>query len=265
MIVKSALIISTYNWPEALSIVLQSVVEQTLLTDEVLIADDGSDEQTRDVIERFKKRIDVPVTHVWHEDSGFRKGKILNKAIASTDADYIIEVDGDCILQKDFIKDHLGFIKKGVFLYGSRVNIQKEYLPVLFKEQRISFNILSKGIKKRTRAIRIPILGYLFTSRSKLSKKVRGCNISFWRKDIIKVNGYNESIEGWGREDSELIVRMLNSGCVGRRLRYRGIVYHIWHHEKSRDKVKENDKIQRLSQEKDLIWCENGIDKYLNN
>ncbi|GAA4277855.1 glycosyltransferase family 2 protein [Aquimarina mytili] len=265
MKVKTALIISTYNWPEALELVLKSVANQSIMTNEVLIADDGSRDETKLIIEKFREQVSIPLNHVWHEDLGFRKGKVLNKAIASTNADYIIEVDGDCIMHRDFIKDHLDFIKKDVFLYGSRVNIQKDYLPVLFKKQKISFNFLSKGIKKRTRALRIPIFGYLFTPKSKLSKKIRGCNISFWREDVIKVNGYNESIEGWGREDSELIVRMLNNGCVGRRLRYRGIVYHIWHSEKSRDKVQENDRIQQLSKEKALIWCEDGIDKYLNN
>lgn len=261
--IKSALIISTYNWPEALSLVLQSVMNQSVLPDEVLVADDGSDEPTKEVIERFEKQFSVPLKHIWHKDLGFRKGKILNKAIASTDADYIIEIDGDCILQKHCVRDHLDFMTKGTFLYGSRVNIQEYYLPKLFEKQQVNFYPFSKGIKKRTRALRIPLLGHLFTSTSKLSKKIRGCNVSFWREDVVKVNGYNESIEGWGREDSELIVRMLNNGCVGRRLRYRGIVYHIWHKEKSRDKVEENDEIQRLSQEKSLVWCEDGIDKYL--
>ena len=265
MKVKSALIISTYNWPEALELVLKSVIGQSLMPNEVLIADDGSGEKTKEVIEKFTKQINIPVKHIWHEDKGFRKGKILNKAIANTNADYLIEVDGDCIMQKNFVKDHLQLATKGVFLYGARVNIQKEYLTELFKRQKIFFNPFSKGIKKRTRALRIPFFSYFFTSKPKLSKKIRGCNISFWREDIIKINGYNESIEGWGREDSELIVRLLNIGCLGRRLRYRGIVYHIWHLEKSRDKVQENNEIQKFSQEKSLKRCEDGIDKYLNN
>nr|WP_082422581.1 glycosyltransferase family 2 protein [Aquimarina longa] len=262
---KSALIISTYKWPEALSLVLKSVVNQSVTPDEVLIADDGSGKQTTEVIEGFKRQIAIPVKHIWHEDEGFRKGKILNKAIASTDADYLIEVDGDCILQKDFIKDHLKLASKGVFLYGSRVNIQKEYVAELFKKQKLSFTPFSKGIKKRTRALRLPFLSLFFKPNTKLSKKIRGCNISFWREDIININGYNESIEGWGKEDSELIVRMLNKGCSGRRLRYCGIVYHIWHHEKSRSKEEENNEIQKLSQEKKLVWCTDGIDKYLAN
>lgn len=264
MEIKSALIISTYRWPEALALVLKSVARQSVLPDEILIADDGSGNDTKKVIEEFAEQINIPVQHLWHEDQGFRKGKILNKAIASTNADYLIEVDGDCIMQKDFVKDHLEFARKGEFLYGSRVNIQEHYLSELFKKQKTSFHLFSKGIKKRTRTLRIPVLSYFFRSNPKLSKKIRGCNISFWREDIIKVNGYNESIEGWGREDSELIVRVLNNGSVGRRLRYRGIVYHIWHKEKSRDKLEENNEIQRLSAEKKLVWCQDGIDKYLS-
>ncbi len=264
MEIKSALIISTYKWPEALALVLKSVTRQSVLPNEILIADDGSGNDTKKVIEEFAQQINIPVLHVWHEDKGFRKGKILNKAIAKTNADYLIEVDGDCIMQKDFIKDHLEFAKKGEFLYGSRVNIQQHYLPELFKKQKTSFHLFSKGIKKRTRTLRIPLLSYLYGPNPKLSKKIRGCNISFWRENIIKVNGYNESIEGWGREDSELIVRVLNNGCVGRRLRYRGIVYHIWHKEKSRDKLEENNEIQKLSAEKKMVWCMDGIDKYLS-
>ncbi len=263
MKIKSALVISTYNWPEALSLVLKSVVNQSVKPDQVLIADDGSGEKTKAVIEQYKNQIGVPLEHIWHEDKGFRKGKVLNKAIAHTYADYIIEVDGDCIMHRDFVKDHLSRAKKGVFLYGSRVNIQKDYLETLFRKQKIHFNLFSKGIKKRTRALRIPLFGHFFKSSPILSNKVRGCNISFWKEDVVKVNGYNESIEGWGREDSELIVRILNNGGVGRRLRYQGIVYHIWHQEKSRSRLEENDEIQKLAQQKNLVWCEDGIDKYL--
>ena len=263
MKIRSALIISTYKWPEALSLVLKSVVNQSVLPDEILIADDGSGEATKKVVDQFKDQIQVPVKHIWHEDLGFRKGKILNKAIASAEADYLIEVDGDCIMQRNFIEDHLAFAKKGMFLYGSRVNIQQSFLKELFQKQKIGFHLFSKGIKKRTRALRIPMLSHFFTSNTQLSKKIRGCNISFWKEDIIKVNGYNESIEGWGREDSELIVRVLNNGAEGRRLRYRGIVFHIWHQEKSRDKLEENNEIQKLSQENKMTWCKDGIDKYL--
>ncbi len=263
MKIKVSLIISTYNWSEALRLVLKSVAIQTVLPEEILIADDGSDYTTKVVIEEFKNQLNIPVKHIWQKDLGFRKAKILNKAIASAKGDYIITVDGDCILHKEFVGDHLRFSMKKTFLFGSRVNIQEHYLPILFEKSKITFNFWSKGIKKRTRALRCPLWSHLFGIKTSISKKVRGCNISFWKADIIKVNGYDESIEGWGREDSELFIRVLNSGCRSRRLRYRGIVYHIWHNEKSKNRVSINNQVQELTISKCKVWCENGIDQYL--
>ncbi|WP_010520979.1 glycosyltransferase family 2 protein [Aquimarina agarivorans] len=258
---KTALLISTYNWPEALNLVLKSVLNQSVFPDEILIADDGSSKKTRELIEDFRNLSLLNVKHVWQEDKGFRKSKILNKAITATKVDYIIEVDGDCILHKDFIKDHKRLALPGHFLFGSRVNIQQFYLIELFKKSKINFNFFSKGIKKRARAIRIPFLANLFKGNDQLSKKLRGCNLSFFRSDFIKVNGYNEDFEGWGKEDSELAIRLLNSGCLGKRIKYSGIVFHIWHKEKPRNKLKENENLQKLIATQKSTFCDNGIYK----
>jgi len=239
---KTTLLISTYNWPEALNLVLKSAFKQTVLPDEIIIADDGSSESTKEVINCYKKQNTIPLKHIWHEDNGFRKASILNKAIANSNSDYIIEVDGDCIMNKHFISDHISLSRENHFLFGSRVNIQKKRLISLFKSNNINFNSFSFGIKKRTRALRIPFLSSLYKSSNLLSKKLRGCNMSFFRKDFMAVNGYNEDFEGWGKEDSELAIRLLNNGCLGKRIRYKGIVYHIWHSEESKDNLKINQR-----------------------
>jgi len=260
---KSSLLISTYNWPEALELVFKSVENQSVMPNEILIADDGSSHSTKTVIETFKNRMKVPVKHFWHEDEGFRKAIILNKAIAGSNVDYIIQVDGDCILHKDFIKDHIKSSKKGLYLYGSRVSIRNDFLNKLFSEKVILFNIFSKGIKKRTRTLRIPFLSKFYKTHVAISSKFRGCNVSFWKKDIIAVNGYNENFIGWGREDSELILRMINNGVKGKRLRYKGIIYHIWHEIKSKTNLEKNDLMQDKTIKEKIVFCENGIDKYL--
>lgn len=115
-----SLIISTYNFPKALDICLQSVLQQSVLPDEVLIADDGSREETKKVVEKFQKQLPVPMIHVWHEDNGFRLTVIRNKAIAKASKDYIIQIDGDIILNRHFIKDHKRFARKNSFVSGSR-------------------------------------------------------------------------------------------------------------------------------------------------
>lgn len=260
---KTALLVSTYNWPEALALFLKSVEEQSEAPDELLIADDGSTQETTKLIDEFKMRTTLHVIHVWHEDDGFKRSEILNKTVAKSTSDYIIQTDGDCIIHKDFIKDHKAFAKKGLYLYGSRVNIQEAHLGTLFSERQTNFSVFSKGIKKRTRALHIPMLSSLYGEKKELSKKLRGCNVSFWRSDFIAVNGYNEDMTGWGREDSELIIRMMNNGITGRRLRYRGIVYHIYHQTSSKSKLNINETIQQRAIDEGLTRCDNGIDKYL--
>lgn len=259
---KTSLLISTYNWPAALELVLHSVVRQSILPTEILVADDGSGSETKILIEKFCSGYGMNIRHFWHEDKGFRKAAILNKAIAEAKGEYIIQIDGDCILHRDFVKDHLVSLQKNTFLYGSRVNIQKGFLPKVIDQKKIDFKFWDKGIKKRTRTLRIPILATLYKANKGLSKKVRGCNISYWRKDIIAVNGYNEAFVGWGREDSEVIVRMMNNGILGKRLRYRGIVYHIWHRIKDKSNLKQNAHLEDTAKSTQTTWCKNGIDKY---
>jgi len=262
---SNTLIISTYNWPEALELVLLSVVNQSQLPDEIIIADDGSTGATKTVIENYQKIVKVPIHQVWHEDNGFRKSHILNKAIAKAQGEYIIQVDGDCIMHSNFVKDHLAFAKENSYLFGSRVNIQKAHLPTLFKSKQIKFHPFSKGIKKRTRAIHSKILSSLYKEKTDFSKKFRGCNTSYFKSDFIAVNGYEETITGWGREDSELMLRMHNKGVKAKRLRYRGIVFHIWHKEKSKDRVGINDSIEQKTISNKIDWAKSGVDKYLEH
>lgn len=260
---SNTLIIATYNWPEALELVLLSLKKQTVLPDEIIIADDGSTLETKDLIDCFRSELSVPLHHEWQEDNGFRKAHILNKAIAKASGDYIIQVDGDCIMHPEFVKDHLEFVTPKTYLFGSRVNIQKPYLQTLFSKKRVQFNVFSQGIKKRTRALHIPLLSLLYKESETFSSKFRGCNTSYYKSDFIAVNGYNEDITGWGREDSELALRFHNLGLKARRLRYRGIVFHIYHHEKSKNSLETNDKIEQQTITKKLTWTNNGVDKYL--
>lgn len=259
----AALLISTYNWPEALDLVLKSVQTQSVMPDEIVIADDGSSAATQKLIEKYKDA-GLPIKHFWQEDQGFRKSRILNKAIASLESDYIIQVDGDCILHQNFVEDHTRNAEKGNFLFGSRVNIKQSALEKVLPKRKVRFSFFSDKISKRTRNLRVPFLSTFYKETDTLSKKVRGCNISYWRSDFIAVNGYNEEMTGWGKEDSEMVVRLLNNGVNGRRLRYAGIVYHIWHLEKSREREVINTGIQAEAIKNKLTRCDMGVEKYLS-
>lgn len=258
-----SLIASTYNWPEALELLLLSVLNQTVLPNEVIIADDGSREETKELIAHFQKKFPIPLIHVWQEDEGFLLSTIRNKAIAISNYNYIIQIDGDIIMNKHFIEDHLRFVQKQHYLFGSRVNIQEKLLPELFSKKIIDFNPISNGIKKRGRTIRIPFLMNFAKSKDKRSRKLRGCNMSFWKDDFIKINGYNESIMGWGMEDSEMIQRLHNIGIKGKRLKFSGVAYHVYHKEQSKKQTDINNEIERQTIEKKLTFIEKGINQYL--
>lgn len=260
---KTALLISTYNWPQALELIFKSIHEQTEFPDEVLIADDGSTEETKSLIECFTKKSTFKVQHVWHEDNGFRKSIVLNKAVALTTCDYIIQIDGDCILHPKFIADHKKNAKIGLYLYGTRATLTKTALPRIFNEHQTKFNFFSKDLKKRTRTIHSSILSKLYKPHNEFSDNFRGCNVSFWRQDFIDINGYNEAFEGWGREDSDLVIRLGNKGLLAKRLRYVGIVYHIYHQENSKNRLLINDGIQKKSIEERIVRIEKGISQYL--
>ncbi|MDY8134011.1 glycosyltransferase family 2 protein [Aquimarina sp. 2201CG5-10] len=260
---KCSLVTPTYNWPEALELLLLSIKNQSHLPDEVLIADDGSKEDTALLIKKMQKDFPVPLHHIWHEDNKNQKPAIMNKAIAKAQYDYIVEIDGDIIMHKDFVKDHLSIAEKGVFLYGSRVNVQEDHLETLFKNKQIHFNFFSKGIKKRGRTLRIPFLANRYKKEDHRSSKLRGCNMSFWREDFIKVNGFNESLTGWGIDDSEMIQRLINIGIKGKRLKFKGIVYHIYHREQDKSHIEVNEIIEKETTEKKVTYIEKGVDQYL--
>ena len=263
MSITCSLVTPTYNWPEALELLLLSVKRQSVLPDEVIIADDGSTTETLEIIKKYQKDFPVPLIHVWHKDNGNQKPAIMNKAIAKAQYDYILEIDGDIILHKDFVRDHLSMAETDTYLFGSRVNIQQDHLEELFKNKQVHFNYFSKGIKKRNRTLRIPFIANRAKKETKRSSKLRGCNMSFWRADFIAVNGFNEELVGWGIDDSELIQRMINNGVLGKRIKHKGIVYHIYHKEQDKSQVHLNLEIEKQMESSGVTYAHKGVDQYL--
>ena len=258
-----SLIAPTYNWTDALELLLISVLRQTVLPNEVIIADDGSRDETKKMIEKFQEKFPIPLVHVWHEDNKNQKPKIMNKAIAASKNEYIIEIDGDIIMNRNFIEDHLKFAEKGMYLFGSRVNIQEKKLSKIFRNKKVSFNFFSIGIKKRFRTLHLPLLMKFAKIVDRRSSKLRGCNMSFWKEDFIKVNGFNEDLQGWGLDDSELIERFHNINLRGKRLKFAGIAYHIYHKEQDKSLTDINGAIERKTVDERLKFITNGVNQYL--
>ena len=258
-----SLVAPTYNWTDALELLLISVLRQTVLPDEVIIADDGSRDDTKIMIEEFQAKFPIPLVHVWHKDNKNQKPKIMNKAVAASRCDYIVEIDGDIIMHKKFIEDHLTFAEKGMYLFGSRVNIQEKKISKIFRNKKVSFNFFSSGIKKRFRTLHLPLFMKFAKIVDKRSSKLRGCNMSFWKEDFITVNGFNEDLQGWGLDDSELIERFHNINLRGKRLKFAGIAYHIYHKEQDKSLTDINGAIERKTVDDRLKFITNGVNQYL--
>ncbi|WP_153798161.1 glycosyltransferase family 2 protein [Foetidibacter luteolus] len=258
-----ALVIATYNWPEALRLVLESVLTQTVLPDEVIIADDGSTIATTGLVDSYRKKFPVPLKHFWHEDEGFRKTIILNQAIAGTKCDYIVQVDGDIVLHRNFIKDHLNAAERGYYIRGSRVMIdERRSNEELLIGRMKKASAFSAGIKNRINALRIPFLSPLLIKKSKRSDNVSGCNCAFWREDFVKVNGYNNEINGWGHEDIELAARFINAGLLQKKIKMMAVCYHLHHSFVDRQRESFNYTIYKRTLNQGIRYCSKGYHSY---
>jgi GT2 family glycosyltransferase len=265
--IKTSLIVTTYNWPEALELVLSSLKHQSILPNEVIIADDGSSSETHDVIKRFSENSTLDVIHSWQEDSGFRLAMSRNKAIAKARYEYIIMVDGDMILHPNFIEDHIHFAQKNSFVQGVRAKISAEGAIEVLNQKSFIFQTFDSRLKSKRYSLRNKLACFLFSGKRyfKKLKMLLGCNMAFFREDFLSVNGFNEDFVGWGREDSEFGARLINSGIVRRDLRFAANAYHIHHEGNSRALLEKNHNIYLETINKKLKRCLNGVDKYLTN
>lgn len=248
---KTSLIIATYNWPEALELVLQSVKQQYVLPNEILIADDGSKNDTKELVTKWQNTFNVPIHHIWQEDNGFRLAEIRNKAIAKAKYEYIIQIDGDVILHKDFIKDHKRFAQKKCFITGSRTLVLQEKTQDIFNNKKANITFLSKGIKNRFNAFRFPLFNVFFKPKNspieKMTSRIRGCNMSFWKQDLLDVNGYDEDFVGWGREDSDIVIRLIKNGGYRKKIKLAAIQFHLYHKENSKNNLEINQELLERS------------------
>ena len=258
-----SLIITTYNRPDALLLVLQSVERQTTIPFNIIIADDGSNNETLEIIKNFQISSKLKVIHSWQQNKGFRAARSRNKAIAKSNADYLILIDGDMVLHPEFVQDHISNSEIGHFIQGARVLLKKEKTQDIFSGASVDFSFFSLGIKNRKNLIHSNLLSKIFLKKKNFLRGIKTCNMSFFKKDCLNINGFNEDFEGWGREDSEFAVRLLNSGTIRKNLHFNVIQFHLWHDENIRASLRENDLILNSAINSNSKWCLNGIDKYL--
>lgn len=260
---SNSLLIATYNWKEALALVLATVRAQTVLPGEVLIADDGSRDDTREFLAREAAMFPVPLRHLWQEDDGFRKSRILNEAMARASGEYLIAIDGDMLIHPEFVRSHLRFARRGWYLQGSRMMLGERATARTLAAGRRTAGALSADVRNRINGIHAPFLSRLSLGEPGPIHRTRGCNVSYWRDDILRVNGYNEDMEGWGREDTELIARLMNSGVRRRNVKFAAVSYHLHHRTRARDADAANLELALQVVRDGVTRCEHGIDRHL--
>jgi glycosyltransferase involved in cell wall biosynthesis len=261
--IACSLVITTYNWPDALDLVIRSALAQSEPPCEIIVADDGSTTETSALVEKHKEASSVPVLHVWQEDLGFRAAASRNRAIATSRGNYTVIVDGDMLLHRDFIRDHKLLAREGSFIQGSRVMLSRENTSRLLVGKSIHVPLSEKGLGNRKNALRIPMLSSLLAVKTNSLRGIRSCNMSFFREDCISINGFNEDFTGWGREDSEFAVRLINSGVLRRNVRFSAIAFHLWHAENPRQSLAVNDRLLEQAIKEKRTTCVNGIDKHV--
>lgn len=269
---RIAVIVTTYNRPDALAAVLEGYLAQTDRDFEVLVADDGSTADTAEVIRRFQARATYPVRHVWHEDQGFRAAAIRNRALAATGADYVIFTDGDCVPRVDFVARHRMLSERGWFLSGNRLLLTREFTDRVLRE---GLPIHRWGIGDWLRArrqghitrvlplLRLPDMAGLRKLAPRRWEGAKTCNLSAWRSDLMQVNGLDESYTGWGLEDSDLVIRLIRAGVHSKSARFSAPVLHLWHSENDRSQLEENRRRLEQVLAASHTRAVKGVDQYL--
>lgn len=264
-----SVIVTTYNWPEALDRVLSALSHQDYRNFEVIVADDGSTDATKAVIENHQEKQSYALHHVWQADEGFRAAAIRNKAIIQASGEYIVFLDGDCIPRSHFLSRHAQLSEPRWFVTGNRVLLsQKATREILISKLAVEENTpkqwlwlrLTGKINRLLPLIKLPGNRWRYSNRNKWEKAIT-CNLAIWRSDLFTINGFNEDFEGWGLEDSDLVIRLINSSILRKEGRHATAVIHLWHSQVHNYNLKKNLNTLNKTTINKLSYIQNGIGK----
>jgi glycosyltransferase involved in cell wall biosynthesis len=262
-----SVIVSTYNREDALDAVLRALSCQTDPHFEIIVADDGSGPATARVVRAWASKTTAPVKHVWHEDHGFRLADIRNRGILASAGAYIIFLDGDCIARPSFVAAHRGLAEAGWFVTGTRILLSPDLTDRILQhglepELWTLPHWLVRRFRREVNRI-TPLLELRLDALRKLTpsrwRGARGSNMAFWRKDLENVDGFDTSFQGWGREDSDIFIRLIRAGVARKDGRYATGVLHLWHREADRSGLAENDRQLDAVLNSDRVAARRGL------
>jgi glycosyltransferase involved in cell wall biosynthesis len=262
-----SVIVTTYNREDALDAVLLALSQQTDRNFEVVVADDGSGPGTAALIEAWKPRLGVALSHVWQVDRGFRAAEIRNRAILAARGDYCVFLDGDCIAPRDLIAVHRRLAEPGWFVVGNRVLLSPTLTATVLRDglQPQAWTLIGwigqrarGGVNRLSAVLRLP-LGPLRKLRPRKWLGARSCNLAVWRSDLDRVDGFDASFSGWGREDSDLLVRLIHAGVRRKDGRFATGVIHLWHRELDRSQLSANQARLDAVVGSDRVGADHGL------
>lgn len=266
-----SVIITTYNWPAALSACLTSLIAQGDTNFEIIIANDGSTSDTGTLIDIFTQKSSIPIKHAFHEDTGFRAGTIRNKAASLSNGNYLIFIDGDCTVFPNFISRHRKLSEQAFFVPGNRILLSQAFTAMSLKNKiplhnRSSLFFIMLWLQRKINRI-LPLIynpfSFLRYRNPNKWQKAMTCNLAMFKEDFISVNGFDEAFEGWGYEDSDLVIRLIHNGIKRKEGRFAIPVLHHWH--KQNDQSKHDENFSRLTlrlNNKNFVKAQQGIDQY---
>ena len=266
-----SVVISTYNALEWLKKVLWGYAQQTFKDFELVIADDGSRAETGEYVAAFAQETGIALQHIWQEDDGFQKSRILNKALAACRADYIVMSDGDCIPRKDFLAVHYGHREKGYFLSGGYFMLPMETSKAIDKEAIVSgvcFDkawLLQKGMASTFKFHKLTAgktLANILNTITPTNASWNGHNASGWKTDLLAINGFDQRMQ-YGGQDRELGERLMNYGIKSKQIRYSAVCIHLDHPRgyKNQESIDKNRAIRSATRKEKRVWTDFGLIK----
>jgi len=260
---RISVIVITYNWPQALHPVLRALARQSVLPDEVIVTDDGSRADTRELLVAVAQTFPTRLVHLWQPDDGARMSRARNRGIAAARGDYVVLLDGDMLAHREFIADHRAFAQRGSFVQGSRVLTGARCAMHLLAQQQLDVGFFTLDIERRRHTLRVPTLARAYARPHTREAGIKSCNWGFWRDDLLALNGFNEAMTGWGREDNELALRAFHMGLKRRDLRFSGLATHLWHATRKNVVDNPNDAVLAATRASGAVRCALGIDQHL--
>lgn len=254
------LIVNTYENPRALAKVLAALLRQRVPAQEIIIADDGSGEETKAVIEHGMQELHLPIRHCRQDNQGFRRSVILNKAIAMARGSYVVFLDGDCLPEPEFVADHADLAESGYWVQGRRAFVDESCVEDFVPTRGCVWHLALAGkLTGLPKALRLP---FPIIQRDRQQRGILGCNLGVWRDDLFAVNGFDEMFVGWGREDADLANRLYHFGLSRKFVYGRAILYHLNHPVAPRNRLGENQSLLEETIAEKRIRAVKGLDQY---